>query len=98
MHACRTTMFEGEKTYVFWVGLTILGLASVGLFTILWLIFMYYPAHYHFYHGDYPKYFPTYFWKYYVWFIVGAVVFILIGSYMLKSCVEREKKIPIWKI
>lgn len=73
-------MFEGEKTYVFWIGLIILGLALVGLFTILWLN----PAHYHVYQ-DYPKH--------YVWFIAGAVVFILIGLNIMKSGVKR-KKIP----
>ncbi len=30
------TMFEGEKTYVFRLGLIILGLASVGLFSVIW--------------------------------------------------------------
>jgi hypothetical protein len=29
-------MFEGEKTYVFWIGLIILGLASVAMFSIVW--------------------------------------------------------------
>lgn len=29
-------MFEGEKTLVFWIGLIILGFASVGLFSIVW--------------------------------------------------------------
>jgi len=31
-------MFEGEKGFVFWIGLIILGLASVGLFGILWML------------------------------------------------------------
>jgi len=29
-------VFEGEKTFVFWIGLIILGLASLGLFSIVW--------------------------------------------------------------
>lgn len=30
-------MFEGEKTVVFWIGLIIVGVASVVLFGILWM-------------------------------------------------------------
>jgi len=29
-------VFEGEKTFVFWIGLIILGLASIGLFSMVW--------------------------------------------------------------
>lgn len=73
-------MFEGEKTYVFWIGLIILALASVGLFGILWMITV---------------------WNVYmdrltmlkqaVPVIVGGVVFILIGLFMMKSGVKREE-------
>ena len=73
-------MFEGEKTLVFWIGLIILGLASVGLFTIIWLNTLYY-----------PEYYQTYYLKYHVPFIVGGIVFSLIGLYMMKSGVQREK-------
>ena len=31
-------VFEGEKAIVFWIGLIILGLASVGLFGVLWML------------------------------------------------------------
>jgi len=73
-------VFEGEKTLVFWIGLIILGLASVGLFTIIWLNTLYY-----------PEYYQTYYLKYHVPFIVGGIVFLLIGLYMMKSGVKREK-------
>jgi len=73
-------MFEDEKTYVFWIGLIILALASVGLFGILWMIAV---------------------WNVYmdrlvmlkqaVPVIVGGVVFILIGLFMMKSGVKREE-------
>ena len=72
-------MFEGEKTIVFWIGLIILGLASVGLFTIVWLNTLYN-----------PEYYLTYYLKYHIPFIVGGVVFILIGLYMMKSGVKRK--------
>ena len=67
-------MFEGEKTFVFWLGLIILGLASLGLFSIVWFnaVNFYTP--------------PT---EIQVPFIVGAVVFILIGFYMMKSGVKK---------
>lgn len=70
-------MFEGEKTYVFWIGLIILALASVGLFTIIWYNVV----------SLYP-----YWWKYSVPFIVAAIVFILTGLYMMKSGVKKEKE------
>jgi len=72
-------MFEGVKGFVFWIGLIILGLASIGLFGILWAIAI---------------------WDIYldrltmlkqaVPVIVGAVVFILIGLYMMKSSVKKK--------
>jgi sulfite exporter TauE/SafE len=70
-------MFEGEKTYVFWAGLIILGLASVGLFTVIWYNVV----------SLYP-----YWWKYSVPFIVAAIVFMLIGLYMMESGTRREKE------
>jgi hypothetical protein len=76
-------MFEGEKTYVFWISLIILGLASVVIFSIVWfnilsllrasVIFLGLP------------------FEYQVPYIVGAVIFFLIGLYMIKS----GKKKPI---
>jgi len=69
------TMFEGEKTLVFWVGLILLGLASVGLFAILWS-YIVYPSEYYL-RSSVPV-------------IVGGIVFILIGLYMMKSGAERE--------
>jgi len=87
------TMFKAEKTYVFWIGVSLLGLASTGLVTMLWLIFFYYPANYHRMYWDYPTYFPTYFWQYYIWQILGAVALILIGLYMIKSGVKKKSRV-----
>jgi hypothetical protein len=71
-------VFEGEKTFVFWIGLIILGFASVGLFAIVWfnLIRSFY-------------FMPL---EYQVPLIVGVVVFILIGLYMMKSGVVKRKR------
>ena len=74
-------MFEGEKTYVFWIGLIILGLASVAIFSIVWfnvlsllrasVIFLGLP------------------FEYQVPIIVSAIVFFLIGLYMIKSGIKK---------
>jgi xanthine/uracil permease len=70
-------MFEGEKTFVFWIGLIILGLASVGLFTVVWNYTIY-------------KYNSDYYLRSSFPLIVGGIVFILIGFYMMKSGVKKN--------
>lgn len=85
-------MFEGERTRLFWAGLIVLGFGLLALFTIVWLVFVHYPTHHHAYHWDYPKHFLVYFWKYYVWFIIGAIAFILMGMYAMKSGVRKRKE------
>jgi len=71
-------MFEGEKTWVFWVGLVMMALASFVLFQMLWSWTMY-------------SYIPFDYWRSMVPIIVGAIVFILIGLYMMKSGVKKEQ-------
>lgn len=73
-------MFEGERTFVFWIGLIILGLASVGLFGILWMMAVW---------DGYLDRFAML--KQIVPVIVGGVVFILIGLYMMKSGVKKKE-------
>lgn len=74
-------MFEGEKTLVFWIGLIILGLASVGLFGILWMMAVW---------NGYLDRFTML--KQAVPVIVGGAVFILIGLYMMKSGVKKKEE------
>ena len=74
-------MFKGEKTIVFWIGLIILGLASVSLFGIMWIFAIW---------EGYGDRLNTI--KYYVPFIVGGFVFMLIGLYMMKSGVEKTSE------
>ena len=75
-------MFEGERTFVFWIGLIILGLASVGLFCMLWMIAVW----------DVPQYLDRFtMLKQAVPVIVGGIVFILIGLYMMKSGVKKKE-------
>jgi len=71
-------MFEGEKTFIFWIGLIILGLASVGLFGILWMIAIWngYMDRFRMLEQAVPVLF-------------GGVVFILIGLYMMKSGAKK---------
>jgi len=74
-------VFEGEKTFVFWIGLIILGLASVGLFGMLWMLAVW---------NEYVDRFEVL--KQAVPVIVGGIVFILIGFYMMKSGVKKHIK------
>ncbi len=74
-------MFKGERTFVFWIGLIILGLASVGLFGILWMMAVW---------DGYLDRFAML--KQVVPVIVGGVVFILIGLYMMKSSVKKKEE------
>ncbi len=73
-------MFEGEKTFIFWIGLIILGLASVVLFSILWSFAV---AVWDGYVGIY--------YRALVPVLFGGVVFILIGLYMMISGVRRKE-------
>ena len=69
-----------NKTLVYWIGLIILGLASVGLFGILWMIAIW---------DGYVDRFEML--KQAVPVIVGGAVFILIGLYMMKSGVKKKE-------
>jgi len=71
-------LFQGEKRGLFWVGLIILAFASIILFAISWQYVytdLYMPLSW-----IIRQSFPP---------IVGAVVFILIGLYMMKSGVKK---------
>jgi small neutral amino acid transporter SnatA (MarC family) len=72
-------MFEGEKTFVFWIGLIILALASVYLFGILWTLAVW---------NEYTERLTML--KLEVPGLVGGVVFVLIGLYMMKSDVKKK--------
>jgi len=71
-------LFEGEKTYLFWAGLIILSLASLLLFAMVWSLRSYSLAASSYAVNNLPQF-------------IGAIVFILIGFYMMKSGVKREK-------
>ena len=71
-------MFEGEKEAIFWLGLMILGFASIVLFSSLWQ-FGFIHAHQSV-SGVLKSSSP---------YIVGGVVFILIGLYMMKSGAKK---------
>ena len=77
-------MFQGEKRALFWIGLIILALASIILFALLW----------QFAFIEWNQYVT---WNDVTWMvrssvplIVGAVVFIFIGLYMMKSGVKKH--------
>ncbi len=69
-----------NKTLVYWIGLIILGSASVGLFGILWMIAVW---------DGYKDRFEMLIQA--VPVIVGGAVFILIGLYMMKSGVRKKE-------
>jgi hypothetical protein len=71
-------VFEGEKTVVFWIGLIIVGAASVALFGILWMIVIW--------NGQTDRLGLPY----QAANVVGFIV-ILIGFYMMKSGTEKER-------
>ncbi len=69
-----------ERTIVFWFGLTLLSLASVVLFGIVWMVaVVMYPAN------------RIEFLKGLVPIIVGAFVFLFIGISMMKSSYQATK-------
>jgi xanthine/uracil permease len=75
-------MFEGEKTIVFWLGLIILGLASVALFSVLWFTIL----------TAQPYVNTDYYWRLLVPPVVAGIVFILIGLYMMKSGIRKKEE------
>jgi hypothetical protein len=76
-------MFRGEKTGVFWVGLTIFCYASVVLFGFLWSFFVYRVSY--IYIGD---------WRDYVPLVFTDLVFLSIGFCMMASGVEKTSRKP----
>jgi xanthine/uracil permease len=76
-------MFESERTNVFWLGLIILGLASIALFSISWYTILLTAQ---------PYVNVDYYWKLLVPPVVGSFVFILIGLYMMKSGTKKKEE------
>ncbi len=75
-------MFDGEKTFVFWIGLIIVAFASIALFAIIWFNIVIALRTYQYAMG------PSL--EFQVPFIVAAIVFMLVGLYMVKSGVKKE--------
>lgn len=72
-------MFEGEKTWVFWLGLIILGFMVARAFFFLWTAVVTLHTDIEFIKAGVPS-------------IVGGVVFIVIGLYMMKSGVKKKSE------
>jgi putative Mn2+ efflux pump MntP len=75
-------LFEGDKTPLFWAGLVILSLASVVLFSVFWSYRSYASILYNNFNIFIIDNLPP---------IVGAIIFILIGLYMMKSGVKKSQ-------
>lgn len=71
------TLFEGEKTILFWIGLIILSSASLLLFAMIWSLRSYSLVTSSYALNNLPQF-------------IGAIVFILIGFYMMKSGVKKK--------
>jgi putative Mn2+ efflux pump MntP len=72
-------MANREKTPLFWAGLIILSLASVVLFTVIWTL------------RGYSSTNLNLFIQQYIPLFVGAIVFILIGLFMMKSGIRSPQ-------
>jgi putative Mn2+ efflux pump MntP len=83
-------MFNGEKTNLFWLGLIILGFASLVVFTAIWQNIVSY-LNYLSYSSQYPSSYSYYNVWSYVPIVVGGIIFMLIGLYMMKSGVKKEQ-------
>jgi hypothetical protein len=79
-------MFEGEKTNLFWFGLLVLGFSSLVLFTAIWQIIINYLNFLSYAHSSSFAY--SFIWSN-IPIIVGGIIFILIGWYMMKSGVKK---------
>jgi len=75
-------MFRGEKTAVFWIGLLILGMSSMVLFSTIWYILL----------ASVSSQTAYFSWGSWVPPIAGAVIFLLIGLYMMKSGTRQKKE------
>jgi hypothetical protein len=82
-------MFEGEKTNLFWVGLLVLGFSVLVLFAAIWQT-----LHSVYLAGQYGYNFSNSFVWSIIPIIVGGIIFILIGWYMMKSGVKKDTRPP----
>ena len=83
-------MFDGEKSNLFWVGLIVLGFASLVLFTAIWQNILSY-FNYLSCSGQYNSSFAYNFVWSYVPIVAGVIIFMLIGYYMMKSGVKKDQ-------
>jgi putative Mn2+ efflux pump MntP len=74
-------LFNGEKTWLYWVGLIILSLSSLLLFAMIWSLRSYSLASSSYFVNNFPQF-------------LGAAVFIVIGVYMMKSGIKENKALP----
>jgi len=75
-------LFEGRKTWVFWLGLLIFGAAIIVLFWSMWYLYIYFITYTWYTVTNLGNLVPMTF---------GSIVFILIGLYMMKSgAIEEE--------
>lgn len=70
---------NGKKTMVYWIGLILLSAASVFLFGVFWMYMIFTRPSLHMYYLKSPL----------VPAIVGGVVFVFIGIFMMRAGVRR---------
>jgi hypothetical protein len=87
-------MFDGEKSNLFWVGLIILALSSLVVFTVVWQMINIYLT----YLSYSARYSSSYYFMWsYIPIIVGGIVFSMIGLYMMKSGIKKDSGSPKYK-
>ena len=76
-------MFEGEKTYVFWIGLIILGYSITQFVSAIWQTMYYFTA-------TYGQSLSSLFGLSLVPGIASGIIFMTIGVYMMKAGTKKK--------
>jgi hypothetical protein len=87
-------MFQGEKTNLFWVGLLLFGVSLLGFFAAVWSVVTSYLAYLSSNPSYYGSSYPFTIWMGLVPIVVGGVIFMAIGLYMMKSGVKKTQSPP----
>ena len=77
-----TIVFKGEKTYVFWIGLIILGYSITQLSMAINYLLLFATSYT-------PSAFTSFIYTFGI-YIANGIVFLIIGLYMMKSGTKKQ--------